>query len=157
MGRGWRSRQRFFGNPRTQPHFYYSNSLFREFMGRHRQPREIAALKGALRVHPERYRNVPPKAALGLGDAPEGMCNDAKAVWRELAMHAAAGVLTSADRMLMELTANLIAQFRAGPHAFQSARLGHLIGCLARLGMTPVDRQRLSVPRSESTNPFAEF
>ena len=126
-------------------------------MARHKQSREIAALNGALREHPGRYRNTSPKAAFPLGLPPEGMPEKAKAVWHELEAFALPGVLTCADRLVLELVANLIAQFRANPSGFQSARVGHLIGCLARLGMTPIDRQRLSVPAPEKENAFADF
>jgi hypothetical protein len=126
-------------------------------MPRHTQPREVAEAKGAVRHNPQRYRNTPPKAAFALGEPPAHMGDAAKAVWFELDTYAAKGVLTCADRLLLEVAANLIAEYRMSPRDFVTARVGQLISCLGRLGMTPADRQKLSVPDAEKTNPFDNF
>lgn len=126
-------------------------------MTRHRQPLEVATAKGLVRHNPQRYRNTPPKAAYSLGTAPDHLGEEAKAVWFELDSYAAAGVLTCADRLLLELTCNLVADYRRDPDGFVTARIGQLISCLARLGMTPADRQKLSVAAPEKTNPFEDF
>lgn len=126
-------------------------------MPRHTQPREVAEAKGATRHDPQRYRNKPPKAAFELGQAPPHLSDQAKAVWFEVAGYAAAGVLTCADRIAMELLCELLADFREAPREFPAARIGHLIGCLGRLGMTPADRQKLSAPEPEKVNAFDSF
>jgi hypothetical protein len=81
----------------------------------------------------------------------------AKGVWFELETYALKGVLTGADRLIVETTSVLVAQFRGDPEGFPAAKLGHMIGCLARLGLTPADRQRLGSDRKPEGNPFDEF
>jgi phage terminase small subunit len=126
-------------------------------MARHAQPREIAEIKGATKHNPQRYKGEVPKAAFALGEPPSDMAERASAVWFELATYAAAGVLTCADRLVLELTCNLIAEYRACPPDFPAAKIGHLIGCLARLGMTPADRQKLASVGPAAANPFDDF
>lgn len=121
-------------------------------MPRHTQPREIALLKGAHKNHPERYRSEPPKSQLPLGFAPDHMSLEAKGCWDEIAALAVPGVLTGADRVMLELASTLLAEFRADPGEFRAAKVGHLIGLLARFGMSPSDRQKVGAPTAE--NPF---
>jgi phage terminase small subunit len=126
-------------------------------MARHAQPRELAELKGANRAHPERYRKEVPKSDWALGDAPDHLSAEARAVWFELATYALPGVMTGADRLVMELLSVLVAQFRKDPEGFSAAKMSHMIGCLARIGMTPADRQKLGTEKPKDENPFNEF
>ncbi|MDQ3169460.1 MAG: hypothetical protein M3Q55_04875 [Acidobacteriota bacterium] len=126
-------------------------------MARHAQPREVAALKGAAKVHPERYRKEPPKSAHDLGDAPAHLSAAAQAVWFELAEYSPRGVMTGGDRMLMETLCVLVAEFRSAPNDFAAAKIGHMIGCLARMGLTPADRQKLGTEKVKEDDPFAGF
>lgn len=126
-------------------------------MARHTQPRELAELKGAHKANPQRYRKEAPKSEYALGSAPDHLSPGAKAVWFELETYALTGVLTGADRLIMETTSVLVSQFRADPEGFPGNRLGHLIGCLARLGLTPADRQKLGMDKPPEDNPFNDF
>lgn len=128
-------------------------------MARHSQPRQVAEAKGATRKHPERYRNQPPTVEQPLGTAPEHMSEAARKCWFEIQSLAPRNVLTGADRIAMELLSNLLAEFREQPKAFPASRITHLIGCLARLGMTPADRQRIGAPNGEpdGDDSFDEF
>jgi len=126
-------------------------------MARHPQPRELAALKGADKHDPQRYRNDSPKAKTPLGNAPDHMAGAAKAAWFELETFALPGVLTGADRFVMEVTASLLAEFRQNPSDFAAGKYTHLIGCLARLGLTPADRQKLGADKKPEDNPFENF
>jgi phage terminase small subunit len=126
-------------------------------MARHAQAREIAELKGATRHDPQRYRKEPPKSEFVLGEAPSHLDVGAKAVWFELETYAAKGVLTGGDRMVMETLCVLFSQFRADPEGFSAAKIGHVIGCLARLGLTPADRQKLDVGKPPDDNAFNRF
>lgn len=126
-------------------------------MARIPQPREVAELKGADKRNPQRYRKEPAKSAYELGQPPDYMAADAKAVWFELETYTASGVLTGGDRLVLEVTATLVAEFRRDPTEFSAAKIGHLIGCLARLGLTPADRQRIGVEKPKDENPFNEF
>lgn len=126
-------------------------------MTRIAQPREVAELKGLTKHNPQRYRNQPAKSEYVLGHCPEDMKESEKAVWFELETYAAKGVLTGADRMILEVTCSLMAEFRSDRWAFTAAKIGQLIGCLARLGLTPADRQKIGAPKAKDENPFADF
>ena len=126
-------------------------------MGRHRQPRELAELKGAVRKHPGRYRAVVPPCDVEIGGPPEHMAASAAAAWRELESYSLRGVLKGSDRLMLEIAANLVAEFRADPGGMMSSRVNILVGCLARLGLSPADRQRLGVPPEAAPNEFDIF
>jgi phage terminase small subunit len=126
-------------------------------MARHAQPREVAALKGADRKNPQRYRNEPPKADFDLGQPPAHLSPEAVAVWHELAVYAPRGVLQGPDRAMLELAANLFAEYRKDPAEFAVGKYTHLIGILARLGMSPADRQKLGAAKPPEENPFDGF
>src|SRR5690606_10751827 len=82
-------------------------------MARHAQPREVAELKGATRKNPQRYRKTPPACEQPLGTAPDHMGEHAKACWFEIETYAPSGVLRGADRLLLEIASELLAEFRA--------------------------------------------
>jgi hypothetical protein len=133
-------------------------------MARHPQTREIAELKGATRKHPERYRKQPPAVDMPLGNAPDHLDKagekvwTAKDIWFELDSYAPRGVLTGADRITMEVLSNLLVEYRTNPILFPVGKYTHLIGCLARLGMTPADRQKLGVEKpKDGEDDFSEF
>lgn len=126
-------------------------------MARHKQPAELAKLKGADRQNPQRYRKVPPKSADPLGKAPAHLSGAAAEAWVELEKCALPGVLTGSDRFVMEIAASLLAEFRRDRDEFKAAKYSHLISCLARLGLTPADRQKLGTEKPPEGNPFDEF
>lgn len=126
-------------------------------MARHAQPREVAELKGATRKNPQRYRTEPPKVELPLGEAPAHMSDAARACWFEISTFAPAGVLKGADRLVLELASGLLAEYREDPKGFAVGKYTHLIGLLARLGMSPADRQKLGTERAKEENEFDEF
>jgi hypothetical protein len=126
-------------------------------MARHAQAREVAELKGAHKVHPERYRKETPKHAQPLGAIPEHLTAEAKAVWFEVEEYVLPGVMTAADRLIMEVLCELLAEFRASPKEFPANKYGHMIGCLARFGMSPADRQKLGTEKPKESNPFEAF
>src|SRR5687768_14261356 len=112
-------------------------------MARHQQPLEVAEAKGAIRKNPQRYRNVPPKVEQPVGTAPAHLSPQAKACWFEIETLAPMKVLTGADRLAIEMLSNLLAEYREDPNGFPTPRIAQLVSCLARLGMTPADRQKL--------------
>lgn len=126
-------------------------------MARHKQPEALAKLKGADKKNPQRYTRTPPKSDKKLGAPPAHLKPKVKEAWKELERYALNGVLTGADRLVMEITATLLAEFRANAAEMPAARIGHLVGCVARLGMTPADRQKLGVEKAKEGNPFDEF
>ena len=126
-------------------------------MARHAQPREVAALKGAPRRNPQRYRTEPPAVSMPLGQAPEHMSEAARAVWFEVQTYAPVGVLKGADRLMLEVGANLVAEYREDPKAFAVGKYTHLVGFLARLGMSPADRQKLGTEKKPDAGDFDDF
>lgn len=127
-------------------------------MARVPQPRELAELKGATRHDPQRYRKQPAKSARPLGNPPGSFAGEELRAWVELEECAAAGVLTGADRAVLEMTCRLIAEMRTDFKAMPAARITALISCLARLGLTPADRQKVGVDGGKSEDdPFASF
>ncbi len=126
-------------------------------MARHKQPAELAKLKGAEKKNPQRYRKEAPTTGKALGKPPAGLPEDVVTAWKELEKSSLPGVLTSADRFVMEVAASLLAEFRANRAEFKAAKYSHLIGCLARLGLTPADRQKLGTEKPREGNPFDEF
>jgi hypothetical protein len=126
-------------------------------MARHPQPREIAEIKGATRQNPQRYRKEVPAVEQPLGKAPERLNAEEKATWFELSSLAPTGVLRGSDRVMLEVAAVLLVKWRADPDDFPSSKMTHLIGILARLGMSPADRQKLGTEKPPEGNPFDEF
>ncbi len=119
-------------------------------MGRHKKPLELAMLTGAVKKDPQRYRKKIPKSEFPLGKPPTGMIEGADVAWHEITAACAAGVLTMTDRIILEITANLLAEYRSDPPGFAVGKLRHLIGCFARLGMSPSDRAGLGVAEQPS-------
>jgi phage terminase small subunit len=126
-------------------------------VARHKQPRELAELKGATKKDPQRYKKEAPTTGKALGKPPAHLPEDVVTVWKELEKCSLPGVLTSADRFVLEVAASLLAEFRANRADFKAAKYSHLIGCLARLGLTPADRQKLGTEKTREGNPFDEF
>ena len=113
---------------------------------RRRTPLEVAKLKGAVKKDPQRYKNKPVKSKYGLGEPPKHMTKEAKLIWHEIAKITPAGVLTASERMLFEIVCDLMAEYRAPDSSgFSPAKLTILERMLGKLGMNPIDRQRLGV------------
>jgi hypothetical protein len=123
-------------------------------MARHKQPDELARLKGAHKNHPERYRGEIPKSTLPIGDPPGRMSPEAQKAWHELAAYVVPGVLTGADRPIFEVLANLFAEYWEKPAKFPSSRLPHLVGIAARFGLTPSDRIKLAIEPQDDDDDF---
>jgi len=126
-------------------------------MARHPQPREVAEIKGLTAHDPQRYRKEPPKNAMPIGNAPKHLSKEAQAAWFELETMVPPGVLTHAETLLLEVLSNLVVEYRTDPPAFAVGKYVHLIGCLARLGMTPADRQKIGIEKPTEADPLDEF
>jgi len=133
-------------------------------MARPRTPTATLKLKGSFKTHPERLkaRAGEPKPSGILGDPPEDFKPNEKAAWFELSSIAPPQVLTNADRWSVELACKIMARFRSGGvggrDGITTSELAQLVQLLGRMGMTPADRSRISVPqRAEEDNPFAKI
>lgn len=110
-----------------------------------RLPTKTLELRGAFARNPKRRaaRKAEPTPAGELGPPPR-LSKKQRAAWDEIVAQAAPGVLTSADRLIVELTARLAARMRDGElNGFLAQQLR---SCLASLAMTPADRSRVNVP-----------
>lgn len=126
-------------------------------MGIHRQPREVAELSGAVKNNPQRYNKEPVVNKTPLVNIPSHLTDAAKETWFELKSLAIPGVLTKSETVVLELGANLLAEYRMDPYRFPANKLSQLVGILGRLGMTPADRQKLGKPAETPENEFDDF
>ncbi len=118
-------------------------------MARNRTPSNILELRGAFDKNPQRRREEP-KVDSDLGPPPDHFDDTRKAAWAELVNMAPEGVLTKADRIAIEMLADLLVRYRASmkPEGdkFTSADRRDLMALLARFGMTAADRSRVAAP-----------
>ena len=131
-------------------------------MPRPRTPTSILEARGAYVTHPERRaeRVNEPQPTAPLGAAPDHLTKEQKKIWRELVRIAPPGVLANCDRWIVERCVQLVAKMRAGN--LMALEGSQLITCLSKLGMTPVERSKVSpvlqTPQSATqTNPEDEF
>jgi hypothetical protein len=121
-------------------------------MGRTRTPTVVLERAGSFRRHPERRRVDPPSGGT-LGLPPAAMTDDEKACWAELAAIAPVGVLSKGDRFIVEVIVKLMVEHRT--EGLSGAKLTALTSGLAKLGLSPADRSRVSaVEATNETNPF---
>ena len=114
-------------------------------MSRTAQPLAVAERNGALQHNPQRFTGALPASGV-LGDPPEHLTEAQRKVWFETVENAVPGVLTSADRFIVETVCGLMAELRANPAKFSAQMAGRLTTCLAHLGMTPSGRRGVSPP-----------
>jgi len=126
-------------------------------MAKHTQPRELAELKGATQVNPERYRDEIPKSKLPIGEYPSERSSEPRDCWFEISSMCIPGVLTGADRIMMEVAADLLGEYREDHKKFASAKRGQLVSCLARFGMSPSDRNNLGVVKDDKEFVFRDL
>ena len=127
-------------------------------MAQHQQPRELAELKGADKKNPQRYTTTIPKSALPLGDPPVYMDEAGQACWFEISTLCIPGTMTGSDRFMLEIASNLLAEYRESPREFKAMKYTHLVGVLARFGLSPSDRNKLGVDKPDpKANTFAQL
>lgn len=123
---------------------------------------EMAKLKGADKKNPKRYKNPPPRSPYGLGDPPKYLSADAQAIWAEIEQEAPPGCITRSERKMMEMLCQEYAAYREHQRhpkrgVFALGRSDQLIKMLGRLGMSPQDRQRLGVTKSDKPSNADDF
>lgn len=126
-------------------------------MARHAQPIELAKFKGADKKDPQRYRKETPKRGDDLGEPPAHLSEGAKAIWLEIERYCLPGVITGAERFIFEILSNLLSEYRENPYEFEVGKYAQMIGCFARLGMSPADRSKLGLEKKKDTNDFNDF
>jgi hypothetical protein len=120
-------------------------------MGRRRKTEAEHQLNGTFEKHPERkaaYEKAPkPKGPLGDPPAsfdPKSFSGDRLiAIWHEVVAQAPPGVLTSSDRMHVEMTCRLIYRIRhLGAKSGDYSRLESMLG---KMAMNPSDRPKIQL------------
>mgnify|MGYP001016958271 CR=1 FL=1 len=120
-----------------------------------RKPTKLAELSGAFKKNPQRRRNRAHEPAVDqpLGARPPLLPPTEAACWDEIVAQAPSGVLTKADRVIVECAARLLAKIR-GTDA-TAADFTQLKGCMQQLGMTPASRSHVSAAGQQEGNEFA--
>ena len=126
-------------------------------MARHKQPLELAELKGAIKGNPQRYNGEAAKASTPLGNPPERMSEEGKACWFELSTYSLDGVMTGAHRHTLEMMSNLLAEYLDDPREFAIGKYTHLIGLFARFGLTPADQQKFTTDKPKDDDPYSNL
>ena len=131
-------------------------------MPAHRKPTNLLLINGSINHDKKRYANrtTEPKPKGKIGAPAKKLSSELKDAWKELVKLVPPGVLTSADRIILELTATLTVKMRSG--LMSTGETTQLISCLARLGLTPADRSRVNVDPSQGgalvpESKFAKF
>ena len=131
-------------------------------MPAHRKPLHILALNGTIKDHPGRYAEptAPVACPAGIGDPPVHLSVARKNIWREVVAQLPERHLQSADRFLLEIVTHLMSRLRNRKTLITKGEEALLMHALSKLGLTPVDRQKVHIAPSKSDNPrdpWAEF
>jgi hypothetical protein len=126
--------------------------------GRPQAALEVAELKGRMKHARGTYKKRRAKSRQPLGTAPNYLTEEEQKVWFEIESYAIQGTLRAPHRPILEITARLMAEFRRKFPDMATPRIGQLISCLGRLGLSPVDQQRLGLEKpEEEENPWAKL
>jgi len=121
-------------------------------MGRNKLPSNVKKLKNTYRKHRENPNEPEPTSQLG--SAPDFLNDEQKAIWDELSSIAHAGVLSEADRIVVEIATRLLTELRS-KGKLPTGQMSHLILCLGKMGMNPAERSKVSTPdKGKEYNPW---
>jgi hypothetical protein len=91
-----------------------------------------------------------------LGSPPANMRPRHKEIWAELSSLIPANVVEKSDRWMFEVLVCLMSKFRGG--TARSGEVSQLLNLLAKVGMTPADRDRIHPATPAAKNDqWAEF
>ncbi|MDR5777294.1 MULTISPECIES: hypothetical protein [unclassified Caballeronia] len=126
-------------------------------MARPRTPAAVLELRGSYKRNPKRRREEPDVSG-PLGDAPSYFSGEELVAWNDITSGAPREVLTSADRITVELSARLLAESRLNWTNFSAAKLARLEAILGKFGMSPADRSKVTGGgKKKDSNPFAQL
>lgn len=120
-------------------------------MPRQRKPLAEHEATGQTEHNKKRYRDwkQAPQPTGEIGEPPAHFDDTDRDLWREVIGMPAPGVLTSADRLLVEITVKLLRKLRLIDYAdapivpLTGVEMGHLRACIGSMGCTPADRTRV--------------
>lgn len=119
-----------------------------------KKPTELRVLQGTANRNKQRNSPNPPQVTEDIGEPPNHLGEQEKAIWNELKQNLYSGVLASGDRISLEIICRLIAEMRNDFENFQAAKITQLNSFLSKFGMTPSDRAKIVVSKQEEENPF---
>lgn len=117
------------------------------------KPYAVLKANGTVKHDPKKYEGRDTENDKPLGPPPDTLTPEQKAMWKEMEKNAIEGVLTSSDRLPMEMASVLMCKFR--DNDITGTELGKLINCLSLMGMTPVDRQKVQVKKEKPSSGFS--
>ncbi|MCW7542004.1 hypothetical protein OOT46_29845 [Aquabacterium sp. A7-Y] len=128
-------------------------------MAKSRTPSNVLALRGAFKKDPARgrARQNEPDSNGDVGEPPASMDEEVKACWREIMSLTHPGVVCKADRLALEMAAHLLHQLRQANWLMPPGLLTRYETLIGKFGMTPADRSKVSAPKKEDDNPFANL
>lgn len=126
-------------------------------MSRTRQPTALHVVKGTYRKNPQRKPKDEPQPAGPIGEPPAALSDDARECWNDIVSEVCAGVLGSSDSVAVEIAAMLLAEMRRDMAAMPAARLRLLESLLAKFGMTPADRSKVTARSGDDSGPGSKY
>jgi hypothetical protein len=119
----------------------------------------LLKLSGGLKAHPSRYAGRTDLASCpdGIGLPPSHLSIARKHIWQELIAQLPDGHLQSADRWLLEIVTGLMAKQRNRRTLITKGELNLLLTALSRLGLTPVDRNKVIIPPKPTASVYDAF
>lgn len=131
-------------------------------MARPRLPTNVLDARGSFRKHPERAaeREAEPQPGVDdeIGDPPDWFGPEQFMCWQEIVTLAHERTLSSADRLIVEHGAQLLAMLRAEQWQVHPTIMIRWETVLAKLGMTPSDRSKVAARKAApNADPLSEF
>ena len=125
-------------------------------MAQPRKPSAILERNGAFAKNPDRARARAnePKDMIPLGPPSDTLTEEETETWHELVQEAPAGVVTEADRRIMEVLTVLAIRLRK--RELDVAGMTQFVKFLGLLGMTPADRSRVTATPQKAENKFSK-
>lgn len=120
-----------------------------------RLPADVAAVTGADKRSPGRFKGRAKPKVLSLGPAPKRFTDEQVAIWDEF--NADFPWLGRSDRSLVEVATNLMDTMRTLGDQTPIALYAQMRMILGQMGGTPVDRSKVAQPDDGDADPTDEF
>jgi len=118
-------------------------------MPRPKTPTELLRISGGLQRAAKNRSISEPIPVASIGSAPKEKPTSFDLVWDELVAMVPPRVLGCSDRVWLEMTCNLLIEYRTNPQEMVAAKMRLLQNCLVKLGLNPSDRANLATIPSE--------
>lgn len=133
-------------------------------MARPRKPSKLKELNGSAVHNSNRVNKNEPKPKVALSGVPDHFTDKERDAWKDITTRIIDGVAFDSDHVHIEMAAKLLASIRhpslddTGRPVVVVSAYAQLASLLAKLGMNPSDRQKISVEnQDEKKDPWAEF